>query len=86
MIVGSLGALLLGEAVFRVLGLKTPEAGRIFRISNGGNLKFPGRAGHTGIDLYSSNPRGSFPIDLNDEATRQRLAREKFTRVGRSAP
>ena len=80
-ILGMVGALLLGEAVFRVLGLRAPEAGRIFRISNGPNLQFPGRAGHTVIDLYSSNPRGSFPIDLNDEATRRRLIGEKFTRV-----
>jgi hypothetical protein len=80
-ILGTIGALLLGEAVFRVLGLKAPEAGRIFRISNGANLQFPGRAGHTIIDLYGSNPRGTFPIDLNDDATRLRLIAEKFTRV-----
>jgi hypothetical protein len=80
-VLGVVGALLLGEAVFRVLGLRAHEAGRIFRISNGPNLQFPGRAGHTVIDLYGSNPRGSFPVDLNDEATRQRLIEEKFTRV-----
>ena len=81
LVLGSIGALLLGEAVFRLLGLKAQEAGRIFRISNGANLQFPGRAGHTVIDLYGSNPRGTFPVDLNDEATRQRLIAEKFTRV-----
>lgn len=80
-ILGVIVALLLGEAVFRALGLRAQEAGRIFRISNGANLQFPGRAGHTVIDLYSSNPRGSFPIDLNDAATRQRLIAEKFARV-----
>lgn len=80
-IVGTVVALLLGEAVFRILGLKVPEAGRIFRISNGANLQFPGRAGHTIIDLYNSNPRGVFPVDLNDEATRRGLIRQKFTRV-----
>ena len=78
---GSIFALLSGEAAFRILGLRAKEAGRIFRISNGANLQFPGRAGHAVIDLYSSNPRGSFPIDLNDEGTRLRLIEEKFSRV-----
>jgi len=78
---GSGAALAVGEGAFRVLGLKAPEPGRIFRISNGGNLQYPGRAGHTVIDLYGSNPRGVFPIDLNDEATRARLSAEKFTRI-----
>jgi len=78
---GSIAAFLIGETAFRILGLKAREAGRIFRISNGANLQFPGRAGHTVIDLYSSNPRGTFPVDLNDEATRERLIRGKFTRV-----
>ena len=80
-IAGTIAAFLLGEAVFRVLGLRAHEAGRIFRISNGPNLQFPGRASHTVIDLYGSNPRGTFPIDLNHEATRLRLIAEKFTRV-----
>ncbi len=79
--IGSLLALLLGEVLFRTLGLKGQEAGRVFRISNGPNLQFPGRAGHIVIDLYSSNPRGTFPIDLGDEATRERLIREQFARV-----
>ena len=79
--IGCLAAVLIGEAAFRALGLKGHEAGRIFRISNGANLQFPGRAGHTVIDLYGSNPRGSFPIDLNDEATRRDLRSRKFTRV-----
>ncbi|MBX7185817.1 MAG: hypothetical protein K1Y01_11795 [Vicinamibacteria bacterium] len=78
---GILLALLVGEAAFRILGLKAPETGRIFRISNGANLQFPGRAGHTIIDLYNSNPRGTFPVDLNDEGTRRDLIRRKFTRV-----
>lgn len=81
LLLGSIAAFLIGETAFRILGLKAIEAGRIFRISNGANLQFPGRAGHTVIDLYSSNPRGTFPIDLNDEATRLRLIAEKFTRV-----
>ncbi len=81
LLLGSIAAFLIGEAVFRALGLKAPEVGRIFRISNGANLKFPGRAGHTVIDLYSSNPRGTFPIDLNDQATRQGLKDRKFSRV-----
>ena len=79
--VGTVVAILLGEAIFRIRGLKTPEAGRVFRISDGANLGFPGRAGHTIIDLYNSNPRGVFPIDLNDEATRRGLILRKFTRV-----
>ena len=73
--------MLLGEGLFRAFGLRAQEPGRIFRISNGADLQFPGRAGHTVIDLYTSNPRGSFPIDLRDEATRQDLIRGKFTRV-----
>lgn len=81
LIVGSIGAFLIGETIFRAIGLKAQEPGRIFRISNGADLQFPGRAGHTVIDLYGSNPRGSFPIDLHDEVTRQKLIREKFTRV-----
>ena len=78
---GTLMACLIGEGLFRILGLKAEEAGRIFRISNGADLQFPGRAGHVVIDLYGSNPRGSFPVDLNDESTRLQLIREKFTRV-----
>jgi lysophospholipase L1-like esterase len=78
---GTLAAFLLGEAFCRVLGLKAKEPGRIFRISDGANVTFPGRAGHTVIDLYNSNPRGVFPVDLNDAATRQDLMRRKFTRV-----
>jgi hypothetical protein len=78
---GTTAALLIGETTFRILGLKGQEAGRIFRISNGANLQFPGRAGHIVIDLYSSNPRGTFPIDLNDERTRRRLIAENFSRV-----
>ena len=78
---GSIAAFLIGETAFRILGLRAREAGRIFRISNGADLQFPGRAGHTVIDLYSSNPRGTFPIDLNDEATRRRLIAGKFSRV-----
>lgn len=81
MILGSLAGLLLGEAAFRVLGAKPPAAGRLSRISNGGELTFPGRGGHTVIDLYTSNPRGTFPIDLNDAATRLRLIRDNFSRV-----
>lgn len=80
-IIGTLAAFLIGESAFRLVGLKAREAGRIFRISNGANLQFPGRAGHTVIDLYSSNPRGMFPIDLNDETTRRWLITRKFTRV-----
>jgi lysophospholipase L1-like esterase len=81
MILGSLAALLLSEAVIRVLGIEPPAAARVFRISNGAALPFPGRAGSTVIDLYTSNPRGTFPIDLTDAATRQRLIRENFSRV-----
>jgi hypothetical protein len=79
--IGTLAALGLGEVLFRVMGIKAEEAGRIFRISNGADLQFPGRAGHTVIDLYGSNPRGTFPVDLNDPATRLGLIREKFARV-----
>jgi len=78
---GSLAAFAVGETILRALGLKAREPGRIFRISNGANLQYPGRAGHTVIDLYGSNPRGSFPVDLKDEPTRRRLLDEKFTRV-----
>jgi hypothetical protein len=80
LLLGSVAAFLLGETVFRILGLKAQEAGRIFRISDGPDLQFPGRAGHTVIDLYGSNPRGTFPIDLGDDATRRRLIEQKFTR------
>ena len=81
LLLGSIAAFLLGETAFRILGLNAQEAGRIFRISDGPDLQFPGRAGHTVIDLYGSNPRGTFPIDLGDEATRKRLIEAKFTRV-----
>jgi lysophospholipase L1-like esterase len=79
--IGVVTALCLGEILFRIMGIKALEAGRIFRISNGADLQFPGRAGHTVIDLYGSNPRGAFPVDLNDSSTRAGLIREKFTRV-----
>lgn len=78
---GSSAALLLGEMAFRLLGLRAQEAGRIFRISDGADLQFPGRAGHTVIDLYGSNPRGAFPVNLQDDATVRDLAARKFTRV-----
>ncbi|MEO8360873.1 MAG: GDSL-type esterase/lipase family protein [Vicinamibacteria bacterium] len=78
---GVLVAALIGEVAVRIFGLKGQEAGRIFRIADGQDLQFPGRASHHIIDLYGSNPRGSFPIDLNDEATRARLIAEKFTRI-----
>lgn len=81
LLLGSIAAFLMGETAFRILGLKAQEPGRIFRISNGANLQFPGRAGHTVIDLYRSNPRGAFPIDLNDDETRQRLIADNFSRV-----
>ena len=81
LMVGTLGALVVGEGAARALGLKGAEPGRIFRISNGPELQYPGRAGHTVIDLYGSNPRGSFPVDLNDDKTRALLVAEKFTRV-----
>ena len=74
-------ALGLGEATFRFLAIQVADPGRLFRISDGGPLSFPGRAGHRTIDLYTSNPRGTFPIDLNDSATRERLAREGFRRI-----
>ncbi|MEO8502034.1 MAG: GDSL-type esterase/lipase family protein [Vicinamibacteria bacterium] len=76
-----MGALLLAEAAFRVLDIKATEPGRILRISNGSDVLFPGRAGHTVIDLYPTNPRGSFPIDLTSNETRARLIAEGFTRV-----
>jgi len=78
---GLVAAFLIAEAAFRLLGIRPEPAGRIFRISNGAALQFPGRAGHTVIDLYASNPRRSFPIDLNDPAVREDLVRRKFTRV-----
>lgn len=80
-LLGSLAAALIGETVVRLLSAQGEAPGRIFRISDGANLQYPGRAGHTVIDLYRSNPRGSFPVDLNDEATRTRLIREGFLRV-----
>lgn len=80
-LIGSVVALLIGEGSFRALGLRAQEAGRIFRISNGAELQFPGRAGHTVIDLYSSNPRGVFPVNLEDDATVRDLVARKFTRV-----
>ena len=79
--VGTSLALAMAEGAFRGLALRAPEVGRIFRISNGADIHFPGRAGHVVIDLYRSNPRQSFPVDLNLEETRLRLTREKFTRI-----
>lgn len=78
---GGVSAFLLGEGVVRALGLKAQEAGRLFRISNGANVIFPGRAGHEVIDLYRTNPRGTFPINLGDGPTRDSLIARKFTRV-----
>lgn len=74
-------AFLLAEVAVRIIGLKAETAGRIFRIADGRDLQFPGRASHHIIDLYGSNPRGSFPIDLNDAEARERLTREEFTRI-----
>ena len=81
MVLGSLAAFLLGEVAFRVFGIRAAPAGRLFRISDGPDVLFPGRAGHTVIDLYPSNPRGSFPVDLTAEETRQRLIDEGYSRV-----
>lgn len=79
--IGSIAAVLVTELVFRLLGLRQRDPGRIFRISDGPDVQFPGRAGHEVVDLYVSNPRGSFPLDLRDEATRSDLIRRKFARV-----
>jgi hypothetical protein len=79
--IGCVLAVALGEATFRILGLDAHEAGRIFRISDGADLQFPGRAGHRIVDLYGSNPRGTFPVDLNDAATRTKLIAGGFARV-----
>jgi lysophospholipase L1-like esterase len=81
MAVGTLGVFLLAEAAFRVLDLRAPQAGRLFRVSNGPDVLFPGRAGFTVIDLYPSNPRGSFPVDLTSDSTRKQLIEEGFSRV-----
>jgi GDSL-like Lipase/Acylhydrolase family len=78
---GSIAALVLAEVSFRLLDLRGRDPGRIFRISDGADVQFPGRAGHEVIDLYVSNPRGSFPVDLRDEATRSDLVRRRFARV-----
>lgn len=76
-----MAALLLAEGVFRILDIKATEPGRIFRISNGPDVLFPGRASHTVIDLYPTNPRRSFPVDLTSSETRARLVVENFKRV-----
>lgn len=81
MALGSMAALLLAEGAFRILDIKAAEPGRIFRISNGSDVLFPGRAGHTVIDLYATNPRRSFPVDLTSSETRGRLIAENFKRV-----
>lgn len=81
MALGSIGAFVFAEGVFRALDLRAPAAGRLFRISNGPDVLFPGRAGFTVIDLYPSNPRGSFPVDLTSEKTRKQLIDEGFSRV-----
>ena len=78
---GSAAALLVLEVSFRVLDLRKRDPGRIFRITDGPDVQFPGRAGHAVVDLYVSNPRGSFPLDLRDDATRADLIRRKFGRV-----
>ena len=70
--IGSIAAVLVAELAFRVLGLRQRDPGRIFRISDGPDVQFPGRAGHAVVDLYVSNPRGAFPLDLRDEATTER--------------
>ncbi|MET0553275.1 MAG: SGNH/GDSL hydrolase family protein [Vicinamibacteria bacterium] len=72
---------MLAELSFRALGLRKRDPGRIFRISDGPDVQFPGRAGHTVVDLYVSNPRGAFPLDLRDDGTRADLVRRKFARV-----
>jgi GDSL-like Lipase/Acylhydrolase family len=79
--IGSIVALSALEIAFRVLGLRKRDPGRIFRITNGPDVHFPGRAGHEVVDLYASNPRGSFPVDLRDERTRDDLIRRRFARV-----
>ncbi len=81
MALGSLVAFLVGEGVFRTLDLQASPAGRLFRISNGPDVLFPGRAGFTVIDLYPSNPRRSFPVDLTSDKTRKQLIHEGFSRV-----
>jgi hypothetical protein len=78
---GATIAFALGEGVFRYLRIQPQNPGRLYRISDGGPLSFPGRGGHRTIDLYTSNPRGTFPIDLNQAATRERLAREGFRKI-----
>jgi hypothetical protein len=79
--IGTIGALVLVEATFRVLGLRKRDPGRVFRITDGPDVHFPGRAAHAVVDLYVSNPRGSFPLDLRDDATRRDLIRRRFARV-----
>ena len=78
---GSAVALLVLEVSFRALDLRRRDPGRIFRISDAADVQFPGRAGHEVVDLYVSNPRGSFPVDLRDEPTRRALVDRKFARV-----
>lgn len=79
--IGTVAALVVVEVSFRALGIRQRDPGRIFRISDGPDVQFPGRAGHTVVDLYVSDPRGAFPLDLRDEATRTDLVRRKFARV-----
>lgn len=79
--IGTLAALALAEGAFRLLGLRKRDPGRIFRITDGPDVQFPGRAGHEVVDLYVSNPRGAFPLDLRDRATRDELVRRRFGRV-----
>src|SRR5689334_12125768 len=84
--VGCVLAFGIGELAFRLLGIRPQEAGRVFRISDGPDLQFPGRAGHRTIDLYNSNPRGTFPVDLRNTTTRERLIAEGFRRIDEALP
>jgi lysophospholipase L1-like esterase len=76
----------VGEAAFRALGIRPQEAGRVFRISDGPDLQFPGRARHRTIDLYNTNPRGTFPVDLRNSTTRARLTEQGFRRIDEALP
>lgn len=78
-------ALAFGEVAARTLRVDTRSVGRIFKITNGPSLVYPGRGGHILIDLYDSNPRGYFPVDLTREATRRDLIDLGFGRVAEAA-
>lgn len=73
------------ESAWRLAGIATTSTTRIFRITNGADLQYPGRKGANVVDLYASNPRGYFDIDLQSQDTRAQLEAMGFKDVSGAA-